>query len=96
MFLRGQQSSEDTDIRARILNFLEGDTEGACTIDKMVTEVYRVISLKRDAVVVEQNVHAVKSKEQKVKLGEKHNTNEKHNTSENPKRPCWQCGAITS
>ena len=62
----------------------------------MVTEVYRVISLKRDAVVVEQNVHAVKSKEQKVKLGEKHNTNEKHNTSENPKRPCWQCGAITS
>ncbi|KAI8120068.1 hypothetical protein CVS40_8616 [Lucilia cuprina] len=75
MFLRGLQSAEDTDIRARLLNLLEGDTEGAYTIDKMVTEVHRVLSLKKDAAIVEQKVHAVKSKEHKGKLREKHNPN---------------------
>ena len=88
IFLRGLKSATDADIRERLLKFLEGVTEKAYTIGKMFIEVYRVISLKRDVVVVNQKVHVVKSKEHKGKL------REKHNTSEEPKRPCWQCGAM--
>lgn len=89
MFLRGLQTPEDADIRARLLHFLEGDADGTYTIDKMVSEVHRMLSLRRDAAAVEQNVvHAVKSKNQRVRP-QNHNSAAQ---SEKPRRPCWQCG----
>ncbi|XP_059222312.1 uncharacterized protein K02A2.6-like [Stomoxys calcitrans] len=91
MFLRGLQAPEDADVRARLLHFLEGNTEDTVTIDKMVSEVNRMLSLRKDAAVVEQNVvHAVKRNHKQHKVKQQSSAA----PSEKPRRPCWQCGEM--
>ena len=87
IFLRGLQTPEDAEIKARLLNILDSDKDELCTIDKMVSEVRRIQSLKHDATVADQNVHAVKSNQHKFR-------EENSNIQEKPRRPCWQCGAM--
>lgn len=86
IFVNGLKKERDQEIKARLLNMLEGETETApITIDKLVAEIQRIESLKRD-VNVEENPASVK-KIKSTKFSE-------NNSAPMPKRPCWQYGQM--
>ncbi|XP_055584914.1 uncharacterized protein LOC129737775 [Uranotaenia lowii] len=53
IFIRGLQSSKDSDIRTRLLSKLESD-EGDCKLETLIIECQRLQNLKHDTALVEQ------------------------------------------
>ncbi|KAF2889200.1 hypothetical protein ILUMI_16973 [Ignelater luminosus] len=94
IFISGSHSHKDFDIRARLLQKLEGHSKkNPVTLHDLVNECQRIITLKMEAALVEQpvktNVNKVEQKNQNhIKLQENNTTPNK------PKYPCWNRGSM--
>lgn len=89
VFVCGLQSHTDVEIRMKSLSVLEDDSNQ--TVDKLVTSAQRLINLRRDTAMVEDNttttVNAIKSKSNFRKT-------KQDDSKTVPKTPCWNCGSM--
>ncbi|XP_055604855.1 uncharacterized protein K02A2.6-like [Uranotaenia lowii] len=94
IFVCGMQSSQEAEVRTRLLAKLESDTSREINLEALVTECHRISSLKHDIELVEKqaspSVHAV----QKAKITQRHSKSSFQAESAVPRSPCWQCGAM--
>ncbi|CAH8528395.1 unnamed protein product [Schistosoma rodhaini] len=90
VFVCSLQSSEDPDIRTRILSKMEQCPN--VTLQEVTTECQRLVNLKHDTSMVENsnyfhNVNAVKRKSLQGS-----STCNYRNNGDKPSFPCWACG----
>lgn len=97
LFICGLRSSNDADVRTRLLSMLEVNAEGACTLEALITECHRLQNLKQDTAMVEHkpvsSVFAVK--QDKPSPSTSSSTNASQSTKSQsalPSSPCWFCG----
>lgn len=99
MFICGLRSSTDADIRTRLLSMIKVNSEGACTLEALITECHRLQNLKHDTAMVEHkpvsSVCAVKQDRDKPSPTTGSSSNDNQSTrsqSALPPSPCWCCG----
>ncbi|CAH8538525.1 unnamed protein product [Schistosoma rodhaini] len=90
VFVCSLQSSDDADIRTRILSKIEQCPN--ITLQEVTTECQRLVNLKHDTSMVEKvncsyNVNAVKRKSLQGS-----STCNYRNDGDKPSSPCWACG----
>ncbi|XP_062713307.1 uncharacterized protein K02A2.6-like [Aedes albopictus] len=97
IFICGLRSSKDADIRTRLLSKLEGNAEGECTLESLITECQRLQNLKHDTALVEQkkSVSTICAVKQRKSAPPRSGSKDRKKTkADHPKTPCWQCGGM--
>jgi hypothetical protein len=99
IFVIGLKSQDEADIRTRLLSKLEDDSEDKpITLETLKTECDRIRNLKTDTALISSkplSVHYINKNVKKFhQKSEKDNRNSSKSSSDQPKYPCWQCGAM--
>lgn len=106
IFVSGLKSSSDADIRTRILNKLDLDTENKLDLQKLLEECLRIINLKRDTKMIENsqnpnqlevsslNKISYKQNATQSSQGKSKGKKVEQNKSKTPYCPCYLCGEI--
>ncbi|XP_062715677.1 uncharacterized protein K02A2.6-like [Aedes albopictus] len=96
VFVCGLKGHSYTDIRARLLSRIEGETpENPVTLQNLIDDYQRLINLKADTSIIEHqsssksSVHAVQ-----VKKGNSRQQQSSKPEGKVPRTPCWQCGQM--
>lgn len=91
IFIIGLQSTSYMEVRRQLISML--DTNNEISLEKLTSEVQRMLTLKNDAGMVEEQkpkVNAVSYAKHKAQQGEVHVPSK----NDGPSRPCWQCGSM--
>lgn len=106
MFVRGLQSSQDAEIRTRLLAKLDGEDANEQSLEKLIAETQRILSLKRDTAIIGGNsksqpvINAMKQTQPRFSTPSNQPKNKTKDTAPvkkqttGPSRPCWLCGGI--
>lgn len=111
VFVTGIQSPRDSEIRSKLLTLLNAEPKASpVNLDNLISEVYRIINLRKDTSLIEckgnqstsfsqvQSIQAHNQKTNKYKQAGQSNINKSknhsHSSTDVPRTPCWNCGEM--
>lgn len=94
LFVRGLQSSRDSDIRTRLLAKIDAEKDAIVTLDAMLEECQRILNIKHDTALIQSGTIA-SSSVRAINDGKSKKCHSSTGTSKKtPKTPCWLCGGL--